>query len=110
MQGEGRDFGMGKTYTCSQVERKQALVRDDLNIQERERMTDGRRLKLIIPPVGNFMTSWGTGKKELKSTAKRLGLLKRRDAISFSEEGVELHQHALDVVCAWQQKVEGAHR
>jgi len=94
MQGQGRDFGMGKTYTCSQAERKQALVRDDLKIQERERMTDGRCLKLIVPPVGIFMTSWGIGKKELKSIAKRLGLIRRRDDISSSEKGGELHQHA----------------
>lgn len=56
----------------------QALVRDDLKTQERERITDGRCLKLIIPLVGIFITSWGMGKKELKIIAKTLRLIRRR--------------------------------
>lgn len=57
--GSSRHFGMRETYTCSQGEGKQALVRDDLKIQELYRITDGRCLKLCY--VGIFMTSWGHG-------------------------------------------------
>lgn len=32
--GSSRHFGMRETYTCSQGEGKQALMRDDLKIQE----------------------------------------------------------------------------
>ena len=41
-----------------------------MKIRERKRITDGRCLKLIISLIGIFMTSWGIGKKELKSIAK----------------------------------------
>lgn len=71
-----------------------------MKIQERERITEGRCFKLIISLAGIFMTSWSLGKKEIRSIAKRLGLISRR-AISSSEKGGELHTHAFGWVCSW---------
>lgn len=87
------EISEGEKHTYSQTEGMQALVRDNLKTLGRERITDGRCLKLIIPLVGIFITSWGMGKKELKSIAKRVRLIRRRD-ISFSEKGGGLHKHA----------------
>lgn len=49
---------------------------------------------------GHFHDLMEFRKKEIKSIAKRLGLISRR-AISSSEKGGELHKHALGCVCSW---------
>lgn len=98
MQDQGRDFRMGETYACLQTEGKQALVRDDLKTQERE---DNRRqmFKANCFSCGHFYDLKDCKKKkERKTIAKRLGMIRRRN-ISSSEKGEELHKHIFGCIC-----------
>lgn len=99
MQDQGRDFRMGETYACAQTVGKQALVRDDLKSQERE---DNRRqmFKANCFFCGHFHDlKESKKKKERKTIAKRLGMIRKRN-ISSSEKGGELHKGVFECVCS----------